>query len=141
MNVFRILLATLLSAVSMCTYADLRLATGGVYGGPGQKKAYCYVSNNEPTSFDASGSILREDGAGVTSGSSCLGNRWRPRGALTPKGTCVLEADIQAGYAYGCVITISVGLVPAPGAPKWDVRGTMDIRDGSDHVLVSSPLR
>jgi hypothetical protein len=96
MNVFRVILATLLSAVSMCTYAELRLSTGGLYGGPSQKKAYCYVPNNEPTSFDASGSILREDGAGVTSGSSCLGNRWRPSPCLTapkPKSALFSGAD------------------------------------------------
>ena len=135
MKTSRVFFALLLSGLGASAKADVTLATGGVYGGPDQKKAYCYVQNAGSTQFSLiDGSILQENGADVTSARLC-GVPKAPWGFLIPGATCELTADIQAGHTYGCVFNI-------PGrAARRDVRGTMDIRDGADHVLISSPLR
>ena len=100
-----------------------------------KKMAYCYVYNAGATQFNlVGGSILQENGADVTSARLC-GEPKAPWGFLIPGTTCEVAADVQAGHRYACVFTI-------PGrAARRDVRGTMDIRDGADRVLISSPLR
>lgn len=123
------------------------ISTGGVYGGPRQTKAYCYVFN--PTSaktyyFVGFAKIIKQDGTDVRSAQTCFPGAHGPwLGSLFPQRTCVFSADLESGTTYACRVTLRStppGSETNPGG-KPDVRGTLDIRDAEDNVLTSSPLR
>ncbi len=121
------------------------ISTGGVYGGPKQSKAYCYVFN--PTStytfyFVGFAQLLKQDGTEVTSSATCYPGTHGPwLGTLDPGRTCVFSAELESGTSYGCRVTLSTPPGVKKGGAKPNVRGTMDIRDAEDNVLTSSPLR
>ncbi|MFO1417075.1 MAG: hypothetical protein U1E83_00255 [Methylotetracoccus sp.] len=104
------------------------LATGGVYGGPQQKFAYCYVFNAGASVSLGRAQIIDQNGNVVSGPGSCQGQ------FLPLKGTCQLSANIANNLTYGCRVQVS-------DQAAAGLRGTLDIRDASENVLVSSPLR
>lgn len=133
-TLFAFLLACL---VSPTLNADAILATGGVYGGPTQHKAYCYVFNTRPVEAAdiAAAELIDQSGNSLPipqEGNTCT--YWRtPVKALPAGQTCVFGVDIANNLTYACRVVVK--------GKKLKLRGTMDIRDVSDNVLTSSPLR
>lgn len=136
MNTFKTsVLALSLSSIQASAYAAV-LATGGVYGGPDQHKAYCYLFNQTPIAVIQilSAEIIKQDGTILQippSDNSC-----HPVDApnpLSPLHSCVLAVPVEDNATYGCRIVIE-GKAAA-------VRGTLDIRNENESVLTSSPLR
>lgn len=111
------------------------LATGGVYGGPEQRRVYCNIFNGgSELLYLEEPDLLSQDGARLSNNvvNTCIA-RGPPPWPLPPDGTCVAGADIAQSATYACRVVIR--------GPKGKVRGTMDIRDESDQLLTSSPLR
>lgn len=145
--------STLVIAVSALFAASLAveagtttISTGGVYGGPKQSKAYCYVFNPTSTKtfyFVGFAKIIKQDGTEVTRAGTCYPGTHAPwLGMLDPLQTCVFSAELESGSSYGCLVTLrSTPLGGSDAGAKPNVRGTLDIRDGDDNVLTSSPLR
>jgi hypothetical protein len=108
--------------------AAAMLATGGVYGGPSQKYVYCYLFNAGPTtltfSTDRYYGILNQSGQAVSPWTAA---------SIAPNKTLAIGASIANNTTYAC----RIGLVQA----KTNARGTLDIRDVNQNVLVNSPLR
>jgi hypothetical protein len=133
-----ITLALLFWMIGGACQAAVVLATGGVYGGPAQRKAYCYVFNasaHKPV-YVSEAQLIKQDGSVVAipwSSSSC-----QPLDPSAPKRlrtgrTCLIAAEIASNATYSCRAIID-------GATA-EARGTLDIRDGTEKVLASSPLR
>jgi hypothetical protein len=110
------------------SHAAAVLATGGVYGGPSQKYVYCYVFNagSKTLTFstDRYYGILNQSGQAVSP--------WTAT-SIAPNKTLAIGASIANNTTYAC----RIGLVQA----KTNARGTLDIRDVNQNVLVNSPLR
>lgn len=129
--------ATLTTATS--ALADITtISAGGVYGGHNQTKAYCYAMNPDTKSyFIDSIELIKQDGAVVATSGTCFPGTRGYSPYVGAGGTCQISADIAADAAYGCrwvIRDFNKGARP-------NIRGTMDIRDNSDKVLTSSPLR
>lgn len=126
-----------LCGISPTLRADVVLATGGVYGGPTQHKAYCYVFNAQPIRSVniAAAEIIDQNGSSLPipqEGNTCT--NWRtPVKALPAGQTCVLGAEIANNSTHACRVVVK--------GKKLKLRGTMDIRDVNDIVLTSSELR
>ena len=112
------------------------LATGGVYGGPEQKRAYCYVFNGGAKDMRLWGpEIIKQDGTQRDQHviDTCS-SRFGPPPWILPAGqTCLLGVEIDQSATYACRVVIQ--------GTKANVRGNMDLRDEGDQVLTSSPLR
>jgi len=130
--------AVTLLVTSLSAQADVLLATGGVFGGSVQNKAYCYVYNGstkKPIGIVRS-EIVRQDGIVLPidpKDNTCdVAGSDLPH-ALSPSQTCIVASKIQNDAAYGCRIVLK--------QKSRTVRGTLDIRDSNEQVLVSSALR
>jgi hypothetical protein len=107
-------------------FPNLLLATGGVYGGPAQANAFCYVFN-----------------AGTVTQHIAIGIRDQTGGFVGPlttvqsrKGTISAAAGaIANNVAYSCTV------LGATGTSATNLRGVMDIRDVNSNVLINSNLR
>jgi hypothetical protein len=112
------------------------LATGGVYGGPEQKRAYCYVFNGGAKEIRLGDpEIIKQDGTQPDQHviDTCS-SRFGPPPWILPAGqTCLVGVKIDQGATYSCRVVIQ--------GTKPNVRGNMDLRDEADQVLTSSPLR
>lgn len=138
MNANRALVTLMfLCCISPTPLADVALATGGVYGGPTQHKAYCYVFNSQPIRSVniAAAEIIDQNGSSLPilqEGNTCT--NWRtPFKALPAGQTCVLGVEIANNSTHACRVVVK--------GKKLKLRGTMDIRDVNDIVLTSSELR
>ncbi len=132
------LFTTLLLAMGFSAPSAARtiLATGGVYGGPEQKRAYCYVFNGGAKDIRLwAPEIIKQDGTQPDQHviDTCS-SRFSPPPWILPAGqTCLVGVEIEQSVTYACRVVIQ-GTGP-------NVRGTMDLRDEGDHVLTSSQLR
>ena len=105
------------------------LAAGGLYGGPGQVWAVCFVYNAGDTSLTLAGAkIVSESGAGAGNyPNSC-------NGSLAAGASCkVVGYSVFDTNAYACRVTVS----PSKAA----ARGMLQLRDNQQRVLASVALR
>ena len=104
------------------------LATGGVYGGPTQFAAVCYVFNAGDDRVSISNAVIRDQSGNIVppfTTNSCAGQ------TLNPGKTCALDAA-TTNQAYSCTIT---------ARRLSGLRGTMDIRGPGGGVFAFSSLR
>lgn len=124
--------AMLLVCSAPSTAASL-LEAGGVYGGPSQVRAYCYVFNGSGMSITfGARRILDQSGNDITLPTQ-EGHCGHFNAPLGPNKTCLVSGNIGGGSVYACKIWINEA--------KTLVRGILDLRDSANNVLVSSPLR
>ena len=102
-----------------------RLATGGVYGGITQNLAVCYAYNVGPLPVRILGVAIRDQNGNLDK-LGCVQQ-------LAPSKMCSVSVAISSILAYSCTIN---GIKPVASV----VRGVMDIRDFSRHVLINSNL-
>lgn len=128
MKICRTLAAVLgCSSVSFPAHAVTVLASGGVFGGPGQDKAFCQVFNVGRDVTINVAEIIAENGTVLPQlRNTCNGTLFR-------FNTCVVASEIENDASYACRIVIR--------RSNANVRGALDLRDAADNVLVSSPLR
>jgi len=126
-------IGALLLVCSMPSTAASLLEAGGVYGGPSQVRAFCYVFNGSAASISfGARRILDQSGTDITLPTQ-EGHCGHFNAPLGPNKTCLVSGNIGGGSVYACKIWIN--------EPKTLVRGTLDLRDSANRVLVSSPLR
>ena len=122
----------LLAGMQPSAQADFVLAAGGVYGGSTQHKAYCYIFNAAPGKSVSvvNTEIIHENGTSIPlSDNTCASSP-----TLGAKRTCLFSAVIQSNATYACRVAIGGKKAQTP------VRGTMDIRDNVENLLLSTPL-
>jgi hypothetical protein len=114
------------------------IAVGGLYGGPTQAMIRCYVFNPGTVGYFIQGSgLIAEDGNRLLSGRSCaFPITHDPAIYLEGGRTCQEWTRIAPGSSYGCYWSLQ-----APPGTKPVVRGTLDIRDADNRILISAPLR
>lgn len=131
--------ASLTTATSALADATT-IATGGVYGGPGQMRAFCYVWDaGSDDYYIGSAEIIQQNGEPADENTAAVCDL-DPRAPfyLIPAGTmCHIAADVAPDSTYSCRWTIN----DSRKGVKPLVRGTLDMRDADGKVLVSSPLR
>jgi len=124
--------ALIAALVCCCTcsnaFAEPTIAAGGLYGGPSQSVALCYVFNfgfaTQPnvTMWDQNGHPV------PLSFNNC--NTLVAAGA-----TCVALANIANNMTYSCGAagTTYQGNIP-------NLRGVLELRDANGHPLMNTPL-
>jgi hypothetical protein len=123
----------LLAGTHPSAQADFVLAAGGVWGGSAQHKAYCYIFNAAAAKSVSvvSTEIIHENGAPIALSDNTCKSGTDPS-QLNAKRTCFFAAGIQSNATYACRAVI--------GGKKAPIRGTMDIRDSVENLLISTPL-
>lgn len=112
---------------------DEFFGAGGVFGGPAQKRAVCYFSNLSNETIKLKGyKITDPNGTALTLAVDECSNIFG--GLLNGGWTCGIAADVSNNLPYNCLSKISV-------ANKPNVRGTFELRDASQNVVVSQPLQ
>jgi len=127
----QVLVATIaLLGESMVAHADI-LAAGGLYGGPTQSVAVCYVFNagTAPVTFSGQ-QVIR----GQLNNPLATDMYYDDCGSTLGAGrVCGIGVKIKANQGYACMVGIN--------GSKENVRGGMETRDSSGHVLSNSELR
>ena len=107
--------------------ADDILATGGIYGGPSQAAAVCYVYNPGSRPVFISSAVIRNQSGAIVANLTTNSCHMM---VLPPSQTCALDA-VATNQAYSC--TISAERANA-------LRGNMDMRTSTGAVLANSNL-
>jgi hypothetical protein len=134
---FAIFVLTVLQGVAHAQQAYSRgmSAAGGVYGGPAQRYATCYLFNDTALFLWISPEILNEQGQAATYlADSC--DFAHHNDLLPPGDSCSFTVSIQNNVAYACRWSYGTGDGGLCGAPPYGpcpnltgMRGTFDIRD------------
>jgi hypothetical protein len=144
---FAISVLTVLQGIAhaQSTYSSSMSAVGGVYAGPAQRYATCYLFNDTAFLLGIYPEILNEQGQAATYlADSC--DFWTKHNELGPGQSCSVTVSIQNDVAYACrwFYLTGDGLC---GAPPYQpcpnltgVHGTFDIRDQKHNVMISLPL-
>ena len=107
--------------------ADDILATGGIYGGPSQAAAVCYVYNAGSRPVFISSAVIRDQAGAIVANLTVNSCHMM---FLQPSRTCALDA-VATNQSYSC--TISAERAAA-------LRGNMDMRTSNGSVLANSNL-
>ena len=107
---------------------QILLAAGGLYGGPSQARAVCYIYNVGSGTANLAGLfIIDQDGAPQTLVVDQCGV------AVAPGRICGVAADVTDNQPYGCRMTVD--------GSKDDLRGVFEMRDAQQRVLANVELR
>jgi hypothetical protein len=107
--------------------ADDILATGGIYGGPSQAAAVCYVYNPGSRPVFISSAVIRNQSGAIVANLTTNSCHMM---ALPPSQTCALDA-VATNQSYSCTISAE---------RAGTLRGNMDMRTSTGAVLANSNL-
>ena len=107
------------------------LAGGALFGGPSQTRAICYFYNAGNQAVTIKGMQIRDRFGTIK---PLVINECGPSGSSLGKGvSCGIAANIVNNLPHSCKVRVDPS--------KDEVRGVLEIRDGSQNVLQSIDLR